>query len=197
MEDREIIELYWARSEEAISATAEKYSHYLRSVAYHILANHEDAEECENDTYVAAWNAVPPTRPNFLSAFLGKITRNLALDRFAYYKAAKRDKEIAVLFSELEDCLPENMDIDRIVSLSRGNPVEEQYAASELTAMINDFLQAARKESRMIFVRRYWYADSVKEIAAACRLSEGKVKSVLFRMRQELRKYLEERGVQV
>lgn len=185
MEDKDIIVLYWKRSEEAVRETEVKYGSFLRMLSYRILHNREDAEECENDTLTAAWNTIPPTRPDSLKAYLGRIVRNLSLDRYTYYKAGKRNRELDVLLSELEECL------------SADNQVEEAFEAGELAAMINGFLQSVKQENRVIFVRRYWYADSVKTIASLCRISEGKVKTVLFRMRMQLKEYLEERGVRV
>lgn len=183
MEDKQIIELYFKRSEQAIGATAEKYGRYCRTIAYNILRNSEDAEECESDTYMAAWNSIPPAKPQILSAFLGTITRNFALDRYAYYKAAKRNREMSVLLSELEECLPAK------------NTTEDAFAAGKLAEMIGDFLKTLKQEARIVFVRRYWYADSVRAIATGCHISEGKVKSILFRTRKKLAAYLEERGV--
>lgn len=185
MEDKDIIALYFNRSEEAVRETSVKYGHFLQSLSYRILHNREDAEECENDTLTVAWNTIPPTRPDSLPAYLGRIARNLSLDRYDYYKAGKRNREMDVLFSELEDCL------------SAGNQVEEAFEAGELAGMINDFLRSSKREAREIFVRRYWYADSLKTIASSCKISEGKVKTVLFRMRKQLKEYLEERGVRV
>lgn len=183
MEDSQIIELYWQRSENAITETSGKYGKLLRRIAMNIVGNFSDAEECENDTYVAAWNAIPPTRPGVLSAFLGKIARNIALNRYEYNKAKKRNHEFDLVLSELEECI------------AGADNVEERMQEGELAAMLDEFLEGLKKETRMIFVRRYWYSDSVKEIAGRMRISESKVKTVLFRTRKELQDYLAERGV--
>lgn len=183
MEDNQIIELYWNRSENAIAETSVKYGKLLRKIAMNIVGNYSDAEECENDTYVAAWNAIPPTRPNILSAFLGKIARNIALNRYEYNKAQKRNNEFDLVLSELEECIASKSTVEAAV--------EEGVVAS----MLDEFLEGLKKETRVIFVRRYWYSDSVKDIAKRMQISESKVKTVLFRTRKELQDYLAERGV--
>lgn len=183
MEDNQIIELYWQRSENAIAETSNKYSRLLLSISLNILGDYSDAEECENDTYVAAWNAIPPTRPNVFSAFLSKIIRNISINRYEYNKAKKRNNEYDLILSELEECVASSM------------LVEDCYAAGEISELINDFLKTQKQETRVIFVRRYWYADSVKDIANRMKISESKVKTVLFRVRGQLQQFLEERGV--
>lgn len=183
MEDNQIIELYWQRSENAIAETSNKYSRLLLSISLNILGDYSDAEECENDTYVAVWNAIPPTRPNVFSAFLSKIIRNISINRYEYNKAKKRNNEYDLILSELEECVASSM------------LVEDCYAAGEISELINDFLKTQKQETRVIFVRRYWYADSVKDIANRMKISESKVKTVLFRVRGQLQQFLEERGV--
>lgn len=183
MEDNQIIELYWQRSENAIAETSTKYGKLLRKIAMNIVGNYSDAEECENDTYVATWNAIPPTRPNILSAFLGKIARNIALNRYEYNKAQKRNNEFDLVLSELEECIASK------------NTVEATVEEGVVASMLDDFLEGLKKETRVIFVRRYWYSDSVKDIAKRLQISESKVKTVLFRTRKELQDYLAERGV--
>lgn len=185
MEDSRIIDLYFERSEEAITRTAEKYGRLCRSIAMRIVGSYEDAQECENDTYVAAWNAIPPTRPNILSAFLSRISRNIALNRYEYNRAGKRNGQFDLVLDELEECLASSCS------------VEDTYIAGEVAGMINAFLEKMKMETRVMFVRRYYYADSVKEIAERLAISESKVKTTLFRVRQELRDYLQARGVQV
>lgn len=150
-----------------------------------IVGNYSDAEECENDTYIAAWNAIPPTRPNVLSAFLSKIARNIALNRYEYNKAQKRNHEFDLILSELEECIASK------------NTVEEVLEDGEIASLLNEFLAGLKQETRVIFVRRYWYSDPVKEIAKRLQISESKVKTVLFRTRKELQDYLTERGVWV
>lgn len=179
MKDREIIELYWARQESAISATAEKYGGYCHVIALNILNNYPDAEECVNDTFLGAWNSIPPQRPENLSVYLGKITRNLALNRYKRNSAVKRGSgQLEIALSELENCIPDQTCVDKTV--------EEKL----LAAAINRFLHTQSKIKRNIFVRRYWYLYSIKEIADAYEMSESKVKSVLFRMRYELKEHL-------
>lgn len=183
MEDSQIIELYWQRSENAITETSSKYGRLLRKIAMNIVGNFSDAEECENDTYIATWNAIPPTRPNVLSAFLGKIARNIALNRYEYNKAQKRNNEFDLILSELEECI------------AAKNTVEESFEEGVVATMLDEFLAKLKQETRVIFVRRYWYSDSVKDIAKRMQISESKVKTVLFRTRKELQDYLAERGV--
>lgn len=183
MEDEKIINLYWNRTEQAITETSMKYGAYLRTIAHNILSNREDAKECENDTYMAAWNQIPPTKPQRLLAFLGKITRNIALDRYDYNKAKKRSGEFDLLLKELESCLP------------LSNDVEKLYEDRQIPIIINQYLESADYDKRMMFVRRYWYTDSISTIAKRYGYSESKVKSMLFRMRNELRNVLEEEGV--
>ena len=184
MKDNEIIELYWARNEGAITATAEKYGSYCHTIAYNILHSQEDAEECANDTYLGAWSSIPPQRPSRLSIYLGKITRNLALNRYKRYTAEKRGHgQVELVLSELETCV------------SAEANVEQAMEEKELVAAIERFLYAKPKLNRRIFVRRYWYLDAIRDIAAAYKISESKVASLLFRMRNELRIFLEKEGI--
>lgn len=149
------------------------------------MGSYEDAQECENDTYVAVWNSIPPTRPNIFSAFLSRISRNIALNRYEYNRAGKRNSQFDLVLEELEECLASPCS------------VEDSYIAGEIAGMINEFLEKLKAETRVIFVRRYYYADSVKEIAQRLGVGESKVKTTLFRVRQELRAYLETQGVQL
>lgn len=184
MNDNEIIELYWARNESAISASEEKYGRYCRSISYNILHNHEDAEECVNDTWVGAWKSIPPQRPNRLSSYLGKITRNLSINRFKQYTAEKRGfGQTELVLSELDDCIPAEANVERVV--------EEMV----LVEALNQFLRGQPKQKRNIFIRRYWYLYPIREIAEAYGASESKITSLLFRMRNELKKYLEKEGI--
>ena len=183
MDDDRIVDLYWERSENAISETAIKYGRYCRAIAFNILSNNQDAEECENDTYTAAWNAMPPTRPKKLLAFLGRLTRNIALDRWDYKTAKKRNCEFEVILSELGDCV------------SLADDVVSQYVAGEIAEYINRFLRSIDVKHRIIFMRRYWYSDSIKDISVRYHMSESKVKSMLYRTRNKLREYLEKEGV--
>ena len=183
MEDKEIIDLYFARNEAAIFETENKYGRMLRFIAYNILKNVSDSEECENDTYHAAWNKIPPHTPHCLSAFLGRIARNIALNKYDYYTADKRNREFETVLSELED-----------IRSGRGAP--ELHLETRATAdCINRFLRSKAYIKRIVFVRRYWHGDSVKKIAMDCGFSESKVKSMLMRMRNELKICLERNGI--
>jgi len=186
VEDTEIIELYWQRSESAIEETAGKYGNYCKSIAHNILQNREDTEECVNDTWLHTWNAIPTERPYEFRTWLGRIARNLAFDRYRKITAKKRGgKEMDVLLSELEDCIPST------------HSVEKELEDAELAAFINRFLKKQKKENRIIFMRRYYYSDSVKQIAERFEISESKVKSSLFRTRNGLKKYLEKEGITI
>ena len=183
MEDTEIVRLYWERNEQAIPATAEKYGSYCTSIANNILGNSEDAEECVNDTYLKAWNAIPPQRPSILSAFLGTITRNLSFNRYKYNTAGRRGGgETAVVLEE----------IAQLVSGTDG--VEQEIDRRELIRTIDDFLASLPAHKRKIFVCRYWYFDQVSEIAAQAGMTENHVSVTLSRLRGQLRRYLTERG---
>lgn len=185
MEDTAIIRLYFKRDEKAISETATKYGAYLKGIAMNLLYNREDAEECVNDTYHAAWNQIPPTYPQCFSAFLGRIVRNLSISRLRMYHAKKRYTGLEVLLSELEDCIPS------------GDTVEQVIEGQELSAYINEWLQTLPQEERVCFIRRYWHGDEVKELAKKCGLSAAQMAQQMLRLRRSLKKYLEERGVAV
>ena len=184
MKDEEIIALYWSRNEQAITATAEKYGSYCRSISYNILRNNEDAQECVNDTWLGAWKSIPPKQPDRLSTYLGKITRNLSLNRARHYSAEKRGLgQTELVLSELEDCIPAQNSIEQII--------DEMVLAKS----INQFLRAQPEQKRNIFIRRYWYLFSLRDIAIAYDMSESKVTSLLFRMRNELKSHLEKEGI--
>ena len=181
--DERIVELYWQRSEFAVSETAAKYGNYCNYIAYNILYNREDAEECVNDTYLDAWNSMPPHRPSILSTFLGKITRRISLDRWRRKHAGKRGGgEMDLVFDELEDCVADSVDTELTV--------EQQ----EMTRIIGEFLDALPVVERRIFLRRYWYMDSVAGIALDFDFTESKIASVLYRTRRKLRAKLESAG---
>lgn len=183
MEDQQIIDLYWARSEDAIVQTAAKYGRYCHTIAFNILKNDSDSEECVNDTYLRVWNIIPPQRPSIFSALLAKITRNLALDRFKFLSADKRGGgQVAMALDELADCIPD------------GNP-DDLFERKELVETLNHFLSSLPPERRKVFMLRYWYLCSVKDIAAELKLSESKVKMILLRERNHLRTLLEKEGV--
>ena len=183
MNDREIIDLYFARSDAAVSETMAKYGRMLRSIAYGILHSVPDSEECENDTYLAAWNAIPPQRPRVFAAFLGRIARNLAINKYRYYAADKRSRAAEVPLDELGEILS-------------GAP-DERCEAAAVSECISRYLARQSRAKRVVFVRRYWYCDSVSRIASEYGFSESKVKSMLLRMRRELRTYLERSGVRL
>ncbi len=184
MKDNEIIELYWERNETAITASAEKYGGYCHTISYNILHSNEDAEECVNDTWFGAWKSLPPQRPNRLSTYLGKITRNLSLDRFKQYNAAKRGNgQTELVLTELEDCIPAETDVEQ--------SVDEMF----LVESINQFLYAQSERKRNIFIRRYWYLYPIRDIAQTYGMSESKTASLLFRMRNELKVHLEKEGI--
>jgi RNA polymerase sigma-70 factor (ECF subfamily) len=182
--DESIVELYWNRSEQAIEETSRKYSKYCGTIAFNILRDIEDADECVNDTFLGAWNAIPSARPNRLSTFLGKITRNLSFNKFKLKNAKKRgDGMVDVVLSELEECIPSAIS------------VEQEVEGNILSKVIDDFLGATQKQHRDVFVCRYWYSNTVSEIAADYGLSESNVKAILFRTRNKLKKHLQEAGV--
>ena len=183
MEDHEIVALYWARDERAITESDQKYGAYCRTVAFHILRNREDSAECVNDTYLRAWDAMPPQRPSRLRVFLAAITRNLSLDRCRASGAAKRGgKQLTLALHELEESVP-----------SGGN-VAEDLALADL---LDRFLASLSAEDRRIFLRRYWYMLPVKEIARGIGLGESKVKMSLLRSRRTLKAQLEREGYTV
>ena len=185
MDDEMIIELYWQRSEKAISVTAGKYSKYCHAISYNILHNNEEAEECVNDTYLRAWNAIPPTRPNKLAIFLGTITRRLSLNRYRDSKAEKRGSgQVEITLAELEE----------VVSDTAAS-VDESMDAENITAIINRFLAELPEKHCNVFVRRYWHFRSVEEIADDYRLTIENVKQILFRSRQKLKIVLEKEGI--
>lgn len=184
MQDEQIIELYWTRSQQAIQETADKYGGFLGKISWNILCNREDAEECVNDTYLRAWNAIPPTRPSAFQTWLARIIRNLSLDRWKQRQADKRGGGMELLLGELEDCIP--------ASQGRPDRVLEEQALADL---IGAFLRQLSQENRRIFLRRYWYGEPVADIASGLGCGQGKIKSSLYRTRQGLRTYLEKEEI--
>lgn len=183
MNDKTIIDLYWKRSERAIFETAAKYSGYCYTIAYNILSSKQDSEESVNDTYLAAWNTMPPKRPDILSAFLGKITRYISLDRWKNRSAAKRGGgQVTLALEELEECV------------SNGKSIEQEYLQKELLRYINQFLESLPEIECKIFVCRYWYMDSIQDISERFGYSQSKVTSMLYRTRGKLKKQLEKEG---
>lgn len=176
MDDSMIINLYFERNEDAIKATEEKYGKYCFTVAFNILNSEEDSKECVNDTYVGAWNSIPPHRPEVLRTFLGKLTRNISLNRYAKDRAKKRFCGADLAFEELEEYIPDCIElIDEIV----------------LKDTLERFLDSLKERERIIFLRRYWYFCSIREIALSLKLSEGNVRVTLLRTREKLLKFLE------
>lgn len=183
MDDERIITMFFQRSEQAIGELDAKYGHTCRSVAFNILNDHQDAEECVNDSYLGVWNTIPPTRPERLLAFVCKIVRNLSLKRHAHNTAAKRNSRYDVSLEEMGACL------------RSAKRVEDEIAEQELTEMIEAFLDTLSVENRVIFLRRYWFSDTYAQIAKRVSLSEKNVSVRLTRIRKELRGYLVERGI--
>lgn len=184
MEDRKILDLYWARKEDAITETAKKYGGYCGSIARNILRNEQDAEECLDDAWLSAWNSIPPKRPENLAAFLGRLTRSKAIDRWRARHTEKRGGDsVTLALEELTEVLPAKDDPERSV-LSR-----------ELAQTVNGFLGGLGQTERNVFLCRYWYFDSVPEIAENFRFTQSKVKSMLFRTRKKLRQYLQKEGL--
>lgn len=186
MEDEAIVCLYWQRDEGAIRETREKYGNYLGKIAWQILANREDSEESVNDTYLKAWDSMPPQRPGLLSAYLGRITRQLSIDLYRRKTRQKRGgSEYALSLSELEDCL------------SGGDAIGEEVDLHLLAEVMERYLRGLSPEARTVFLGRYWFADPLRDIAASHGFTEGKVKSLLYRTRQGLRACLEKEGFSV
>lgn len=184
MDDNRIIELFWERSDKAISETSQKYGKYCSGISMQILHNTLDAEECVNDTWLHAWNAIPPKRPSILKAYLGKITRNLSLDKWKRSTAQKRGgSQVELMLEELGDCIP--------AADSVQNEVETKITGE----IISDFLRDQPEMSRWLFIRRYWYGDSIADLQEKTKFTESYVKTTLFRMRQKLKQRLEEEEV--
>lgn len=183
MEDEKIVSLYWDRDEAAIRETEAKYDRYLTKIAYNILNNPEDSRESVNDTYLAAWNSMPPHRPSVLSAYLAKLTRRISIDCFRYRTRDKRlGSEYAISLSELGDCV------------SGGNTTEEIVNVKLLADAIGIYLRTQSAEARTAFLGRYYFLDSVREVAAYLGISESKCKTLLYRTRVGLKAYLEKEG---
>ena len=184
MDDKSIVDLYWQRSDKAIQETEARYGGYCRIIAYNILADSEDAEECVNDTYLNTWNAIPPERPNSLISFLCRITRNLALDRYRGKTAKSRTNgQPDLIFEELSECISDSKTSD--------DDIENILRRD----VINRFLAALNEENRDMFVLRYWYMYSIADIARLYHFSENKVSVSLFRIRKSLKLVLEKEGV--
>lgn len=184
MNDIQIIKLYFAREERAIKETDQKYGKMCFQVANNLLLNKEDSEECVSDTYLTLWNKIPPTHPNNFTAFICKITRNLSLKKLELLKAKKRSPDAMVSFSEIEEILPDHR-------------IAAEMSDEELGKYISAFLQKEEVLDRNVFLRRYWFFDSIRDIATRYSMSESKVKSMLFRTRNRLRLFLRKEGIEV
>ena len=185
MEDEKIIELFFDRSEQAIKEVDSKYGRTCHNISFNILHNELDAEECVNDAYLGAWNAIPPARPNPLLTFLCKIVRNISLKRYELNTAIKRNSTYDIAMDELESCL------------ALPGTVEHEIDGKELTHIIENFLDTLSTENRVIFMRRYWFSDTYSDIAQRVGLTEKNVSVRLTRTRKQMREYLLERGVLV
>ena len=184
MEDFQIVDLFWQRSEMAISETSTKYGRMLTGISLSLSSTREDAEECVSDTYLAAWNGMPSDRPLYLGAYLSKIVRRLSIDRFRAQTAQKRGGVLSAC-EELSDCIPSSSN------------VESDYAQRQTTESINRYIYSLDEEKRYIFVRRYFYSDAIETISLSLGASTGKVKTTLHRLRVGLRQHLEREGVSV
>lgn len=182
MNDGAIIALYWSRDEGAITETQKKYGAYCRTIAMNILGSAEDAEECVSDALHSAWNAIPPQRPGSLSAFLGRLVRNLSISRWRHDRARKRYNGLDAMLSELEECLP-----------SPGG-VEDAVEGRELTGRIESWLDSLSRADRVIFMRRYWYGDEVQALARAYGVGPNQMSKRLLRLRESLKRELEREG---
>lgn len=183
MEDEKIVSLYWDRNEAAIRETEEKYDRYLTKIAYNILSSHEDSRESVNDTYLAAWNSMPPHKPSVLSTYLAKLTRRISIDIFRGRNRQKRQgSEYALSLSELGDCV------------SGGNTTEEIVNVRLLADAIGLYLRTLPEDARNLFIGRYYFLDSLREAASYCGMTESKAKTVLYRTRLGLKEYLEKEG---
>lgn len=185
MEDAKIIELYWQRNENAIAETDKKYGAYCHAISYNILKIHEDAEECVSDTYQHAWESIPPERPGKFKTWLGVVVRNITIDLCRKNHAEKRYDGFNVLLSELDDCVPS------------GENVEQIADAKALTDCINSWLAKLSPEDRKIFLRRYWYGETVSTIAKSKGLSSNAMTQKLYRMRSGLKNRLEKEGMMI
>ena len=184
MNDEQIIQLFFTRNEDAIRQTDDRYGAKLTRLSENIVGSREDAQECVNDTYLKAWNTIPPTKPIHFFAYLAKICRHLAFDRLDWNNAAKRKAEVVALTQEMEECIP-------------GQWQEKDVRSAEISRLVGSFLWKQTADNRMIFVRRYWFGDSVSEIALRYEISQSAVLMRLSRMQEKLAVYLKKEGFQV
>ena len=184
MDDNKIIELYFSRDEQAIKETQDKYGKLIFSIANNILDSRSDSEECVNDTYLGVWNSIPPERPRSFVAYISKIAQNLSLKRLEYLSRDKRAKDLTVSLCELEDVLCDS-------------EIRSDVSDGEISMLISRFLHTQSKEKRMVFIRRYYFFDSVEDISVRYSISKSKVKSMLFYTRRKLKEFLIKEGVQI
>jgi RNA polymerase sigma factor (sigma-70 family) len=185
LHDSEIIDLFFERSDQAIVELSKKYGALCRKVSQNILNNVLDAEECVNDAFLGAWNTIPPQRPNPLRTYICRIVRNLSIKKYHANTSMKRNSFYDVALDELEECLPSPVN------------VEKELAAKELTDLLDSFLDTLDKGNRILFMRRYWYSDSISDIASGLQISKNSVTVRLFRIREKLKKYLREEGFEL
>ena len=182
MEDSKIIELFFARNEDAIRHTDDTYGRKLFALADNIVRDHQDAEESVSDTYMKTWETIPPQRPAYFFAYLAKLCRNFSLARLQWQSAAKRSAQVVELTREMAECIPDHSH-------------DRKLEGEEIGQLLNEFLDSLSSENRLIFLRRYWYVDSVREIAERYQISESKVKTQLHRTRKKLQQFLEGEGI--
>lgn len=184
MTDSQIIALFWDRNEDAIQETDRAYGRRLHVLSDRILRNEQDAQESVSDTYLKTWETIPPQRPTYFFAYLSKLCRNFSLARLQWQSAAKRSAQVVELTPEMAECIPDHS-------------LERKLEGEELGQLLNAFLDGLSRENRLIFLRRYWYADSVREIAERYQINESKVKTQLHRTRKKLQQFLEGEGIRV
>ena len=183
MDDKQIIELYFERNEQAIKETQNKYGAFCHRIAMNILGIHEDAEECVNDTYFSVWKQIPPTVPEVFKVYLGRITRNLSISRFRAMRAKKRYSSMEIMLSELNDCVPSSSNVEQTIEVM------------QLSDYISEWLDSLPEEDCALFVRRYWFGDEVQELAKKCDITAAKMAQRMLRLRKSLKATLEQKGV--
>ena len=184
MDDKQIVDMFFERNENAILETEKKYSRYCNYIAANILPIKEDCEECVNDAYLRLWNSIPPAKPNNLKSYIGTVTRNLALDKYDKNTAQKRRGGTELVYDEIAECIPDQSPSE----------ITEELA---LKTALSKFLGSLKPQKRIVFMQRYWYLSSVKEIAEINGLSENNVKITLMRLRAKLKKFLEKEGINI
>lgn len=183
MEDNKIIDLFFERSDNAIAELSHKYGNICMKISKNILGSSQDAEECVNDALLAVWNKIPPEKPNPLAAFLYKVTRNISINKLKYNSAERRNSQYNVCLEELEECISDT------------STVENEISSAELSKCLNEFLDSLDEENRMLFVRRYWFMDSYKDLSSLSGMKEGTVRTRIARIKKELKEFLTRKGV--